>query len=90
MERQFCTRVILEVGHVENVYYHALLTKFFTKAESWWVDYLARHPILIPYTTGIKRLDKIYLDTTFAARKKTHKLFSPKVFYHLGLQTSRD
>lgn len=33
---------------------------------------------MIPYTAGIKRLDKIYLDTTFAARKKTDQLFSPK------------
>ncbi|GIC94060.1 putative DNA repair protein [Aspergillus udagawae] len=36
------------------------------RAERWWVDSLVRHPILIPYTLGSKKLDKIYLDTTFA------------------------
>ncbi|KAL4777005.1 hypothetical protein BDW60DRAFT_175287 [Aspergillus nidulans var. acristatus] len=36
------------------------------RAESWWIDSLIRHPILIPYTLGIKRIDKMYLDTTFA------------------------
>lgn len=35
---------------------------------------------MIPYTAGIKRLDKIYLDTSFAGRTKTHQLFSPKVY----------
>lgn len=50
-----------------------------TKAEPWWVDYLSRHPVLIPYAVGIKRLDKIYLDTSFVGRTKTHQLFSPKV-----------
>lgn len=36
------------------------------RAEPWWVNTLVRNPILIPYTLGGKRLDKIYLDTTFA------------------------
>ncbi|KAJ5543451.1 hypothetical protein N7461_009454 [Penicillium sp. DV-2018c] len=36
------------------------------RAETWWVNGLIRHPILIPYTLGRKRLDKLYLDTTFA------------------------
>ncbi|KAI5843903.1 hypothetical protein DFP73DRAFT_69270 [Morchella snyderi] len=48
------------------------------RAELWWVDYLARHPLLIPYTTGIKRLDKIYLDTTFIDQKIKNQVFSPK------------
>ncbi|KAL4751278.1 hypothetical protein BDW72DRAFT_203236 [Aspergillus terricola var. indicus] len=48
------------------------------RAESWWVDSLIRHPILIPYTSGIKRLDKIYLDTTFAHTSHTPHTFPTK------------
>lgn len=36
------------------------------RSEPWWVESLYRNPILVPYTHGIRRLDKIYLDTTFA------------------------
>ncbi|GIJ84455.1 hypothetical protein Asppvi_003302 [Aspergillus pseudoviridinutans] len=36
------------------------------RSERWWVGSLVRHPVLIPYTLGSKKLDKIYLDTTFA------------------------
>lgn len=35
------------------------------RAEEWWVDKLRRHPVLLPYTTGVKTLDKIYLDTSW-------------------------
>lgn len=35
------------------------------RSEPWFVNYIARHPLLIEYTSGIKRLDKIYLDTSF-------------------------
>jgi DNA cross-link repair 1C protein len=28
------------------------------------VEYIARHPVLLPYTSGVKALDKIYLDTS--------------------------
>ncbi|KAA8906139.1 hypothetical protein FN846DRAFT_949352 [Sphaerosporella brunnea] len=34
------------------------------RAEEWWVDYIARHPVMLPYTCGLKRLDNIYLDTS--------------------------
>lgn len=40
-------------------------------AEPWWINSLVRNPIVLPYTHGLRRLDKIYLDTTFAS-KKTH------------------
>lgn len=42
------------------------------------IDYLARHPIMLPYTTGIKRLDKIYLDTSCGIRGSEMK-FPSKV-----------
>ncbi|KAL4822017.1 hypothetical protein BDW67DRAFT_6367 [Aspergillus spinulosporus] len=48
------------------------------RAESWWVDSLIRHPILIQYTLGTKRLDKIYLDTTFAHTSHTPRTFPTK------------
>ncbi|RDW70619.1 putative DNA repair protein [Aspergillus mulundensis] len=48
------------------------------RAESWWVDGLIRHPVLIPYTLGNKRLDKIYLDTTFAHTSHTFHTFPTK------------
>ncbi|RPB04492.1 hypothetical protein L873DRAFT_1359962 [Choiromyces venosus 120613-1] len=48
------------------------------RAEKWWVDYLKRHPILVPYVMGWKILDKIYLDTSFAGRSKIHEVFRSK------------
>lgn len=37
-------------------------------AEKWWVDSLIRNPFLIPYTLTSKRLDNLYLDTTYLRR----------------------
>lgn len=48
------------------------------KAETWWVNGLVRHPVLIPYTLGSKRLDKIYLDTTFAIKSDVYRSFPSK------------
>ncbi|CAZ85128.1 unnamed protein product [Tuber melanosporum] len=48
------------------------------RAEKWWVDYLKRHPVLVPYAMGLKTLDKIYLDTSFAGRSKIHEVFRSK------------
>jgi DNA cross-link repair 1C protein len=39
---------------------------------------LIRNPILIPYTLGQKRLDKLYLDTTFAQRSYPFREFPSK------------
>ncbi|TQW00035.1 hypothetical protein V2A60_005448 [Cordyceps javanica] len=35
------------------------------RSEPWFVNSIARHPTLIEYTSGIRRLNKIYLDTSF-------------------------
>jgi hypothetical protein len=35
------------------------------RSEPWWVNAIARSPSLIEYTTGLKTLDTIYLDTSF-------------------------
>ncbi|KAH7028158.1 uncharacterized protein B0I36DRAFT_147475 [Microdochium trichocladiopsis] len=34
------------------------------RAEPWWVNSIARHPCLVEYTTGLKTLDRLYLDTS--------------------------
>lgn len=48
------------------------------RAEKWWVDSLARNPILLPYTLGSRRLDRLYLDTTMAAPGDDHRDFPSK------------
>ncbi|EAW23310.1 putative DNA repair protein [Aspergillus fischeri NRRL 181] len=48
------------------------------RAERWWVDSLVRHPVLIPYTLGSKKLDRIYLDTTFARINHVCRSFPSK------------
>ena len=48
------------------------------QAESWWVKSLTRHPALVPYACGLKTLDKIYLDTTFAIKSNIYKHFPSK------------
>ncbi|KAG5771509.1 hypothetical protein H9Q72_001949 [Fusarium xylarioides] len=35
------------------------------RSEPWFVNYISRNPNLVEYTSGIKILDKIYLDTSF-------------------------
>ena len=47
-------------------------------AEPWWVETLARNPVVIPYAHGIRRLDKIYLDTTFAPERHNNPFFPTK------------
>lgn len=48
------------------------------RSEPWWVDNLIRHPMMLPYAAGAKRLDNIYLDTTFATKEDPHMYFPPK------------
>lgn len=48
------------------------------RAEPWWVNSLVRNPVMIPFVTGLKRLDKIYLDTTFASKIRHHRQFPSK------------
>jgi DNA cross-link repair 1C protein len=39
---------------------------------------LIRHPVLIPYTLGEKRLDTLYLDSTFASKTNPFREFPSK------------
>lgn len=48
------------------------------RAETWWVNSLVRNPVLIPYTLGTRRLDCIYLDTTFATKADLYREFPSK------------
>ncbi|KAK5121355.1 hypothetical protein LTR85_005521 [Meristemomyces frigidus] len=53
------------------------------RSEPWWVNALTRHPLLIPYLssgkqTPMKRLDTIYLDTTFAHKDDSYQHFPTK------------
>ncbi|KAK2593267.1 hypothetical protein QQS21_009032 [Conoideocrella luteorostrata] len=35
------------------------------RAEPWFVNSIARNPVLLEYTCGLRKLDKLYLDTSF-------------------------
>ncbi|KAK5937476.1 hypothetical protein PMZ80_010094 [Knufia obscura] len=48
------------------------------RSEAWWVNSLVRNPVLIPYAMGQKRLDCMYLDTTFASHHDIHREFPSK------------
>ena len=53
------------------------------RSEVWWVNSLVRNPVLLPYVcsskyTSIKRLDNIYLDTTFATKEDMYRQFPSK------------
>lgn len=48
------------------------------RAEPWWVNAIVRSPLLLPYTCDQKRLDCLYLDTTFASRRDIHREFPTK------------
>lgn len=37
------------------------------RSEPWFVNSITRNPNVVEYTSGIKRLDKIYLDTSFTS-----------------------
>jgi DNA cross-link repair 1C protein len=48
------------------------------RSEPWWVNSLVRNPVLLPYTTALRQLDRIYLDTTFAVNEDIYRTFPYK------------
>ncbi|KAH3907347.1 hypothetical protein HBH56_193530 [Parastagonospora nodorum] len=48
------------------------------RAETWWVNSLVQNPVLLPYTLGKRRLDCMYLDTTFATKHEPYREFPSK------------
>lgn len=75
MERQLSILVIFEVSAIKVL---SRITCNRISAESWWVNSLIRNPILIPYTLGNKRLDRLYLDSTFAVTSNIYREFPSK------------
>jgi hypothetical protein len=69
----FCIPEIFEVNLVFSVH-------SFIAAEPWWIDTLSMSPILAPYLAETKKLDCLYLDTTFASLNKFPRDFPPRVF----------
>lgn len=57
---------------------HAVLYTGDVRAEPWWVNSLVQNPNLLPYACGLKRLDCIYLDTTFASHENRYKYFQTR------------
>ena len=47
-------------------------------AETWWINTLLRNPTILEYSQGRRRLDKLYLDTTFATKKEPYRSFPTK------------
>lgn len=47
-------------------------------AESWWVNSLVRNPVVNPFIFGRRKLDTLYLDTTFATNTRFHRAFPTK------------
>ncbi|KAF2430179.1 hypothetical protein EJ08DRAFT_679454 [Tothia fuscella] len=53
------------------------------RSEAWWVNSLVREPVLMPYLLGRgggggRRLDRMYLDTSFASNEEVDKIFPSK------------
>lgn len=57
----FSSLIILSVIENEN---KAILYTGDIRSEPWFVNNLTRNPIIIEYTSGLKTLDCIYLDTS--------------------------
>ncbi|KAI5952257.1 hypothetical protein KGF54_003123 [Candida jiufengensis] len=47
------------------------------RAEDWWTSSLIKNGNLFPYITGSKKLDQIYLDTTFSYRGEPYIKIMP-------------
>ncbi|KAK1994871.1 artemis protein [Colletotrichum falcatum] len=45
--------------------HHAVLYTGDIRSEPWFVNSIARNPAVIEYTSGLRTLDRIYLDTSF-------------------------
>ncbi|KAJ8105487.1 hypothetical protein OPT61_g10146 [Boeremia exigua] len=48
------------------------------RAETWWVNSIVQNPVLAPYALGLRSLDCIYLDTTFATKCEPYRDFPSK------------
>ncbi|KAI9660767.1 MAG: hypothetical protein M1831_003459 [Alyxoria varia] len=62
---------------LENGKGDAVLYTGDVRAETWWVNSIARNPTLLRYTaaSNFSRLSNIYLDTTFAVKSRPYREF---------------
>ena len=76
MPKQYFTQVTYDVSFDQDHEFSLNLTS--STAEPWWVNSLIRNPVVLPYSYGHKRLDTIYLDTTFAMKESLYGQFPTK------------
>lgn len=76
--RQYFTLVTFDVSFRSRGHGSIVLFNISNIAEPWWVNSLVRNPVILPYTHGLKRLDRIYLDTTFASQRTHYRRFPTK------------
>jgi len=57
---------------------HAILYTGDVRSEEWWVNNLVRHSKFVLYASGLRKLEKIYLDTTFAFHIEKRQHFQSK------------
>ncbi|UPX13213.1 uncharacterized protein EKO05_0003734 [Ascochyta rabiei] len=48
------------------------------RAETWWINSIVQNPVLATYALGLRQLDCIYLDTTFATKRAPYRNFPSK------------
>ena len=72
LDANHCTGAVMFLIQGDGL---AILYSGDVRAEPWWVNSIARSPIMIPYATGQSRLDCMYLDTTFASHHDIHRDF---------------
>ena len=78
MARQFCIPATFDVSYYGVSIMLSAWPFNPCAAEPWWVEALVRNPTVVPYALGIRRLDTIYLDTTFATGRHNNPAFPTK------------
>ena len=78
MARRFCIPATFDVSYYNVSTILNACPSDPCAAEPWWVEALVRKPAVVPYAHGIRRLDTIYLDTTFAAERHNNPAFPTK------------
>jgi hypothetical protein len=78
-----CVGAVMFLIEGDGIDAKAILYTGDIRSERWWVDSLFRYPILNQYLSHFgkeprKRLDMIYLDTTFASKTDRYKHFPSK------------
>lgn len=75
IEANHCVGAVMFLIEGQN---RAILYTGDIRSEPWWVSKISRNPVFAPYTMGIRTLNCIYLDTTFATKSSPHRKFPSK------------